>query len=154
MNQHYPDLIDKLGEPMWWDERGVPRYLPFRPGLLNDIYAREAVLLKISCQGCGREFIVADSYSAVDIVLDKARTLTERVKDKSIHWGDPPNINCCGAGPTMNCEDLDVLEFWRRHHNEYLGDDGIVMDNEKYFRWKRIPELEIHLIDKPEYQLP
>lgn len=150
MNQHYPDLIDKLGEPMWWDEEGVPRYLPFTTSLLNDIYSDQAVLMKIACQGCGREFLVAKSLSVMDRVMNPHwKPLEDRVKDKSIHYGDPPNIGCCAAGPTMNCEDLAVIEFWKRKHKEYVGDDGIVTDAVKYFEWKRAHELEIKLMDNP-----
>ena len=43
------------------------------------------------------------------------------------HYGDPPNMGCCPAGPTMNCEDIKILEFWE------------MVD----MRWVRVPELEI-----------
>lgn len=148
MNQHYPDLIDKLGEPLWWDERGVPRYLPFHPSLCNDIYAKEAVLFRICCQTCGREFNVADTWSEMDMVMNPhAVSLRNRVDDRSLHYGDPPNIGCCEAGPTMNCEDLDVLEFWQRHEAQYICNGHITDD--RYFNWARLPELEVKLMDKP-----
>lgn len=150
MNQHYPDLIDKLGQPFWWDECGVPRYLPFDTSLLNNIYAEQAALMRIACQGCGRECLVAMSWGMMDKVVNPYSVpLEDLVKDKSIHYGDPPNYGCCSGGPTMNCEDLAVLEFWKRNHKEYVGDDGIVTDNEKYFEWRRLPDLEVKLMDNP-----
>lgn len=150
MNQSYGDITDKLGEPLWWDECGVPRYEPFTPGLCNDIYAEQAVLMKIACQGCGREFLVADSWSKIDAVMSPSGTsLVDMVKNRTIHYGDPPNYGCCAAGPTMNCEDLEVVEFWKRNHEEFVGPDRIVKDVEKYFEWKRVPELEVVLMENP-----
>ena len=31
-----------------------------------------------------------------------------------LHYGDPPNSQCCAAGPTMNSEPHRVVEFWKR----------------------------------------
>jgi hypothetical protein len=39
----YKDLRERLGEPLWHDAEGVPRYAPFEPSLLG-IYDRWAVL--------------------------------------------------------------------------------------------------------------
>lgn len=59
------------------------------------------------------------------------RTLADEVRDGSIHYGDPPNIDCCPAGPTMNCDDLAVLEFWDRTDPDFV--------------WARRSDLEIKL---------
>ena len=57
-----------------------------------------------------------------------AGSLARSVEDGSLHYGDPPNIGCCPSGPTMNCEDLKVLEFWVRSADS--------------FDWERKTELE------------
>lgn len=129
---HYRDIIDKCGPPLWWDECGVPRYCEFGPNEGNDIYAEQIALVRIRCQDCGTEFDVAMSYN----LMDKVRfgmeypTLEDQIKDGSIHYGDPPNNNCCAAGYTMNSEPVKVLQFWDRGMDE-----------------KRRPELEIVLDD-------
>jgi hypothetical protein len=154
-------------QPLWWDENGVPRYKPHHPKLCPDIYATEIALLRISCQSCDTEFEVqmswsehADLMSLVNAMrmiksatgvslhvgprtISTATALSERVKDGSIHYGDPPrhghgqgkiNIGGTCSGDTMNCWDLKVMEFWRR------GD-------KKIHDWNRVAELEIDLPD-------
>jgi hypothetical protein len=128
MNQYYDDIIQKCGEPIWFDECAVPRYCKFEPTRLANIYARECCLLEIACQDCGHKFLVAMSWSNWDKIHGFER-FSEEIK--RIHYGDPPNIGCCLAGPTMNCEDLRVVEFWK----------------EEDFEWVRVPELEINLED-------
>jgi hypothetical protein len=123
MNNPYQDIRNKLGYPIWWDEHAVPRYCAFTPEEFADIYAREGCLLEIACQNCGRRFKVAMSSSVFD-QLD----LSLRVKYNTIHYGDPPNVGCCAAGPTMNSVPLRVLRFYRREP--------------KRDRWQRVPELE------------
>jgi len=124
MNRNYEDILSKIAaEPFWWDENAVPRFCDFHPSKL-DIYASEAAFCLISCQDCRKEFKVAFSwYKLSDDV-----SLHLRVKDDHLEYGDPPNINCCDAGPTMNSIMMQVLEFWQR--------DG-------KHDWVRNPELEI-----------
>ena len=131
MNQEYADITSRLGRPLWWDEVGVPRYWPFQPSLCNNIYADEVCLLRIGCQGCEEEFLVAMSWDRTDGILYKHPTLTERVEAKMIHYGDPPHHDD-PAGNTENCEDYEVVEFW-------------VRDRVKWSGWQRAPELEIVL---------
>lgn len=38
---------------------------------------------------------------------------------------DPPNIGCCAAGPTMNCDDLAVIEYWHRPDWEWERDKAL-----------------------------
>ena len=125
MKQPYKDITNKLGEPLWWDKVGVPRYEPFEPSLCNDVYANEAVLLEIACQYCGHHFKVAISRSNQS-QIDWPGTLAERVQIGSIAYLDPPNWGCCDAGPTMTSNALEVLEFWVRLKSS----------------WLRVPELE------------
>lgn len=136
MHQSYDDIRDKLGQPLWWDECGVPRYVEFHPTQCNNIYANEAALLDIACQECHRRFLAAETHGPQQI-MDKTPSLTEQVKGGLIHYGDPPNANCCPAGPTMNCLDLHVVQFWSRRLME--GRD-----------WTRVPDLEIMLPDAIE----
>lgn len=117
MKQSYQDIIKRLGAPKWWDEAGCPRYTRFHPHFCNDIYARQAVLMEIKCQGCGQRFKVALSWPG-SLVRSMAGLLDEELKEraekKGLHYGDPPDNGCCPAGPTMNSIALKVLQFWER----------------------------------------
>lgn len=123
MNNEYKDIRDRIPEPpKWWDEFAVPRYCDFHPREAANIYADEAALLLIECQACEREFHVCMS----------GRGAGEAIKDGSIHYGDPPNVECCYSGPTMNVRDVRVLEYWKR---DAFGDR----------QWVRDADLEIEL---------
>jgi hypothetical protein len=142
MHQSYRDIREKLGEPVWWDEYGVPRYCSFEPSRAGDVYADEVALLEIACQSCGRLFQVAITESKWHMMLLEAAapdrdipTLAEAITGGSVHYGDPPNVGCCMAGATMNCQDLRVLEYWWKEYNNHLRE------------WTRRPELEIWLPD-------
>src|SRR5690606_38100927 len=67
------------------------------------------------------------------------RTLADRIREKCLNYGDPPNIDCCPAGPTMNSEPLRVLEYWRRFDR-----------NEFIVEWTRDLSLEIDLTPESE----
>lgn len=110
----YDDITSRLGEPRWWDEYGVPRYCEFGPDEGANIYARQIALAVIQCQGCGREFKVAFSSDGIDAALAERMTLAEAIRERALHYGDPPNIDCCAAGPTMSSVARRVLEFWDR----------------------------------------
>lgn len=130
MKHHYKDIRSRIKEePKWWDENGVPRYCGFSPDETSNIYAREAVLLRIACQRCQQEFDVCLSCFTLKEFLDETPSLKKRIEDESIHYGDPPNAGCCPAGPTMNSEPLRVLEYW---HKVYL-------------EWERVHDLEVSL---------
>lgn len=134
MNHDYADITGQLGQPLWWDEHAVPRYCVFEPQKLANIYAREAALLEIACQNCSEPFKVAMSRSGFDFRFGELipQALDGEIVEGSIHFCDPPNNGCCAAGPTMNCVDRRVLEFW-------------VLDLEKTPHWRRRPELEVEL---------
>jgi hypothetical protein len=123
MNTYYGDILSRIPEPpLWWDEVAVPRFCEFSPQEVANIYASYAVLALVTCQGCGTEYRVAFSQGSMDRYLGRdeageirwAPTLDEAVLEKGLHYGDPPNGNCCCAGPTMNSEPRRVLEFWKR----------------------------------------
>lgn len=138
VNHHYDDIRSRIAEPpSWWDEYAVPRYGAFRPQDSADIYATTVALLRIACQNCGCEFDVAVSFDASDQALRRRPPLEDQIRDGSIHYGDPPNVECCPAGPTMNCLDLRVLEFWRYVETFEPGRSA----------WERVLELEIQLPD-------
>lgn len=109
MRHHYIDILSRIPEePAWFDENGVPRYQPFQPSAVANIYAREVALLRICCQSCRRPFTVALSRSAYDPL-----PLADEISQRSITYGDPPNLDCCPAGPTMTSDTERVLEFWQ-----------------------------------------
>lgn len=120
MNPTYFDIRDRIVEaPTWFDENAVPRYCDFHPEHC-DIYARECILLRIACQNCGREFDVAMSWTNHDGRLSRLSA------QECPEYSDPPNVECCASGPTMNSIPLRIVEFWQR-------------DN---FEWVRLPDLE------------
>lgn len=137
MLHDYNDIRSRIPEePKWWDESGVPRYVDFAPNHLANIYANEAALVLIACQACHTEFRVAFSNHSLGLVFHGAdATLSESIRSGRLHYGDPPNVGCCPAGATMNCDDLRVLGYWRR----------------KDFAWVRDSTLEIDLPDMPGY---
>ncbi len=144
MQAHYAEILDVMGEPKWWGERGVPRYCAFSPSETDSIYASQALLLRVQCQGCGHPFDVCLSSSAANDALDGSESLEQYVRAtvleetfvdfggvpmrREFGYGDPPNIGCCAAGPTMTAVPLRILEFWRRDGSR---------------DWVRCPEFEL-----------
>lgn len=133
MHHTYHDITDKLGTPLWYDEHAVPRYCKFAPTEVANIYAKQVVLFRIACQGCFKMFAVAESWSSPVQIF--GRDLASQILDGSLHYGDPPNAECCG-GTTMNCLDLYVIEYWER------------ID----FEWVRNAKYEIELGDAKDYE--
>ncbi len=131
MNIPYTDIRKRIDDPiLWFDENAVPRYDPFHPRLINT-YADEAVLYQIACQDCGTRFMVAESDGSIKRMLAKRSVmkhdyLADDIRGKRLHYGDPPNIGCCPAGPTMNSEFIGIIEYW------------VCKD----FEWQRDPTLE------------
>lgn len=141
MHHNYADIRDLIPTPpIWFDERAVPRYCSFSPNAVANIYADEVVLVLIACQNCGKRFKVAMSTSTTERALigfgrtdgKEPMSLAVQIGTGWLHYGDPPNAGCCGAGPTMGCEDLAVLEYWRRN-----GDTSL--------EWERDHDHEIRL---------
>ena len=115
MHQFYRDILSRIPEsPKWFDDNGVPRYEDFSPDLIADIYAVAAILLEIECQGCGTNFMAAISWRSSGPF--------------ELEYGDPPNIECCRTGPTMNSVPLRVCEYWVRDSSSRT--------------WERRPERE------------
>lgn len=75
------------------------------------IYDTYAVLVEIACQGCKNHFLVGEGVTRYRIFPKPAfNSLEELVKN--YHYGDPPSHKCAGAGESMNCIDLRILEAW------------------------------------------
>jgi hypothetical protein len=133
MYQPYEDILELAGdrEPLWWDSNGVPRYKPFHPSLVPNIYATEAVLVEIQCQSCRRLFDVAFEWQITDHLfcrefaelkgkkLEKAldgTKLTSQIKRGELpFYGDTPwhtvNGGQC-AGTTMTSDTIRVKQIW------------------------------------------
>jgi hypothetical protein len=120
MNTEYNDIRSRIPEPpTWWDEFAVPWYCDFHPRRAANIYAREVALLLIECQACGAEFHVC---------MSDRGGVAEAIRDGSLHYGDPPNVRCCEAGPSMNCIDVRVMEYWHRPRLEWSRDASLEME--------------------------
>jgi len=139
MHEYYKDIINKIAEePQWFDEFAVPRYCEFGPRRLADIYANVCALVLIACQSCGEQFKVAFSQNAMDKVRYKLMfpdkelpSLAAQIKAKTIHYGDPPNIECCPAGPTETCINIKVLQYWKRDKFEWVRDKSLEIEIEE-----------------------
>lgn len=121
MKHHYNDIISAAlpSNPKWWDENGTPRFCEFNPDKVSNIYAVEVALCLIECQKCGTKFKVALSCSAFSPKLSLLSA------DHRLHYGDPPNTNCCPSGPTMNSEMLEVLEFHRSENHKWKREKSL-----------------------------
>lgn len=130
MNHDYSDIRERIPEkPKWFDENAVPRYCRFSPHEVSDIYADEAALVLITCQGCGHQFKVGFSSSLISKTHSQLQCpLAEAIKDISLHYGDPPNINCCAPGASMNSEPRRVIEYWHRVGSDWKRDKSLEID--------------------------
>ncbi|MGY4474025.1 hypothetical protein [Bradyrhizobium sp. USDA 3364] len=111
MHTKYADILSRISEePSWFDELAVPRYGDFDPDAVANVYAREAVLVLAACQFCGRHFRLAITRPYFKDDPDVATAVCHR----GLHYGDPPNVDCCSAGPSTTVVELEVLEYWWR----------------------------------------
>lgn len=108
MLQDYDDIKSRIyEEPKWFDEVGVPRYCKFHPNRVNDIYAKEVLLVEIACQNCHQRFKV--SISRGSLAIHKVGSFKDNLE--MVHYGDPPRHGD-HLGETMNCIDLAILQYW------------------------------------------
>jgi hypothetical protein len=113
MHHYYGDILSRIAQPpKWWDEHAVPRYCQFKPNEVANIYACECVLLLIRCQSCNIPFKVAMSVDSYVELLSK------QIAKGVLHYGDPPNNECCPTGLSMNSEPDRVLQFWSRDNKD------------------------------------
>lgn len=126
MNHNYYDITSRIQEPVkWWDENAVPRYCEFHPDQASNIYARQAVLMEIACQSCDKRFLVCMTTDNMTLVREYP-TLFQEIEDDAIHYGDPPNTDCC-VGTTMNSVPIRIVEAWSK---------------DLLFEWERKPKYE------------
>ena len=126
MNNPYYDITSRIPEPpKWYDEHAVPRYCAFVPGRQANIYADRVALVLIACQNCRREFVVCMSEGLLDRANAEYSAIETEIRNGFLHYGDPPNADCCPGGPSMNCIDVWVLEFWRRVDGEWVRDPSL-----------------------------
>lgn len=126
MHQHFQDILERIAEPpSWFDENGTPRYGAFGPERVNNIYVQEAALAEIECQACRTRFRVA----LTDALASRTESLGDTIRLRTVDYGDPPNMNCCPAGPTMSSVMRHIAEYWYRDYE--IGLD-----------WIRDPRLE------------
>lgn len=129
MRARYDDITKRLGEPLWYDSYGAPRYDPFHPEML-DAYADYAALVEIECQNCDKRFLVGVWTSRMQRFIDFGKLdLTMPTPDEPTFcwYGDPPRHDNC-LGESMLSVPIRIVEFW------YYGDRS---------GWKRLPEYEI-----------
>lgn len=119
MHHDYSDITNLTdASPRWYDENGVPRYCAFHPSHLANIYAGEAALVLIECQGCRTEFQVAVSELNQEAKLwDASRQvrvafLSDLILEQTLRYGDPPNTRCCAGGPSMSSISVNAIEYW------------------------------------------
>lgn len=151
----YEDILSRIAEePVWFDEHAVPRYCAFTPEKVANIYADEVALVEVTCQGCRRAFRVALSASAPATLSEwPAGPIGIKIREKTLHYGDPPNVWCCQAGPGMNSEPRRVIEYWRRRDPKYDRIEGVRPRNSKaYHTWTRHPSFEIEI--RPDWVNP
>lgn len=129
MLEGYEDILSRISEPpIWYDQNGVPRYEKFHPNMCPNIYADKVVLAEIACQECGEKFLV-EMHASIWSDRDAS-------DPRKWHYGDPPR-HCKGAGDTMNCEDIAIVECW--HRSRPLRE------------WKRVKKFE-GLVDSTAFQ--
>lgn len=127
MKRNYTDITDRLGEPLWWDDQGVPRYVPFHPGVIDVM--RVVALMEIRCQECHKVFKVASAWNNTSCIMPTPESAG------SLTYGDPPFVMCCRAGYTMCSEELRILEMWQF---------DVMRPREE--QWRRLPEYEFEFI--------
>ena len=133
MFRSYQDIIAKAGEPIWYDQNGVPRYVPFHPRDGVGVYVNHAAYMKIACQACKREFYVASEFGddSLDFgnqpMLPQNPTLPiDSCWDAvgSFHYGDPPCHGC--IGDSMNSVPLEIIQFWFRDLKNFKDWERII----------------------------
>ncbi|MEP1963851.1 hypothetical protein [Tateyamaria sp.] len=171
MHNYYRDILSRISDPvLWFDENAVPRFDPFEPGHVANIYAHEVALVRIECQCCGHPFDVAFTTPAGSKPLPSVERedrryplLRDYIRAAQLHYGDPPNIECCVAGASMNSIPRTVLEYWVQPNilGEGMGSgwprrqnpnnpDGFVQPmptiiNPDALKFRREPDLQIDI---------
>lgn len=121
----YSDIRERLGEPLWHDEHGVPRYAPFHPSLLG-VYDDRAALFEVMCQSCGRIFPCAAGTTRLWPIMAGKGTEEETLDAtlrRIIGWGDAPWHTHEGggqcAGTTMATTIAGIVSVWEKIDHEW-----------------------------------
>ena len=121
MRRYYGDILAAAGfDPIWFDEHGVPRFREFTPDAIAEVYASECAELRISCRGCGRDFVVAMSTPPQPEWFPLASAIASR----AIHYGEPPNMRCCAEGPALGAITRRVLSYHTRDLSQRTDEPG------------------------------
>ena len=140
MHAQYDDITSRIDTPpVWFDEFSVPRYCEFAPYRSASIHIGEIALVEITCQSCLRVFHVG--FSRLNV---PSGTIAGAIRARTLHYGDPPNVRCCDAGPSMNSVPRCVLEYWHRFDQQYV-ENGLIVNN-AYFTWVRDRSLETSIL--------
>ena len=140
MHRGYDDITARLGEPLWWDGQGVPRYDTFRPDLCG-VYDTQVALVELACQGCSRRLMVTVEHDLMAVIEHNIDSWSMPTADDPGCWdsyGDPPihagaKGLCIGCSMTSGC--YRILEFWQKRDLD--GD------------WERKTEYEFDYGDQP-----
>lgn len=107
MYRRYADILSRIPEPpVWFDEHAVPRWCAPIASNAANVYARWCCFFIVACQECGHKFLVCNTGDIME--------MEEPSYDRITLWGDPPNIGCCSAGPTMTADFVKVVSFSTR----------------------------------------
>lgn len=128
----YSDIRRRLGEPLWFDDHGVPRYDEFHPNMC-DVYADYVALLEIECVGCKQHFLVSAALSKgkhymrqalENIPAEQVREIVLPSAESSgdFDFGDAPrhSTQWICIGEVASCNIVAVREFWRRDLEDVL----------------------------------
>lgn len=136
MKPRYYDILKCTDKPpIWWDERGVPRFETFVPNLHVSPHSMECVLFNVCCQCCYAPYVVCMSSH-------RKFVLREQILTKQLNYGDSP-IGCfkgssetqflkdqnpalleCGMGHATTAEPKNIIGFWERSNplREWIED--------------------------------
>lgn len=149
MHHDYSDITGLTdASPKWHDENGVPRYCDFHPNHLSNIYAREVALVAIDCQRCRTRFQVAISESSQqhklwdETLKSRVAFLSDLITNRTLHYGDPPNVHCCDTGPSMNSIPISVLEYWVKPYIKKIT-SGAPIGDPSMMDWGRDQNFEV-----------
>ena len=139
MHRGYEDIMARLGDPLWWDGQGVPRYDTFHPDLCG-VYDTQVALVELACQGCTRRLVVAVEHDASLNIGHPNLVPTADDPGFCDQYGDPPthagpNGLCIGCSMTSGC--YRILEFWQKS------------DYPDWMAWERKTEYEFNYGDLP-----
>lgn len=119
MYPSYSDIRSRLGEPLWNDANGVPRYDEFEPRMLG-VYDKFATLFLVQCQSCGQTFpcgMGGRDWYWNGSTMKECASINDFLRD-FVSWGDAPRHGGC-AGETMSSSVVKLLSVWERNRGDW-----------------------------------